>query len=55
MVVLGADFRLELRDYAIFKGYLTFFTDEIPEDLAFREKVFAWADRNIAVYGWTAE
>lgn len=54
-VVLGADFRLELRDYAIFKGYLTFFTDEIPEDLAFREKVFAWADRNIAVYGWTAD
>ncbi len=52
-VVLGADFHLELRDFAIYKGYFTFFTDENPEDLAFRAKVFAWAHRNIAVYGWT--
>lgn len=52
-VVLGDDFRLELRDFAIFMGYFTFFTDESSEDLAFRDKVLRWADRNIAVYGWT--
>lgn len=52
-VVLGDDFRLELRDFAIYKGFFTFFTDENSEDLAFRDKVLKWADRNIAVYGWT--
>ncbi len=53
-VVLGDDYHLELRDFAIYKGYFTFFTDcETPEDLAFRDKVLRWARRNIAIYGWT--
>lgn len=52
-VVLGDEFRLELRDFAIYKSYFTFFTDEKAEDLAFRDKVLKWANRNIAVYGWT--
>ena len=52
-VVKGDDYHLELRDFAICKGYYTFFTDEIEEDLAFRHKVLTWADRNIAIYGWT--
>ncbi len=54
-VVLGENFHLELRDFAIYKGYFTFFTDETAEDLAFRKQVFDWADRNIAVYGWTTD
>ena len=52
-VVLGEDFRLELRDFAICKSYFTFFTDENEEDLAFRARVLSWADRNIPIYGWT--
>ena len=52
-VVLGDEYHLELRDFAIYKGYLTFFTDESTEDLSFRHKVFDWAERNIAIYGWT--
>lgn len=52
-VVVGDDFRLELRDFAIYKGYLTFFTDENSEDLELRHKVLSWANRNIAIYGWT--
>ena len=52
-VVLGDDYHLELRDFAISKGYFTFFTDENDEDLAFRRKVLLWANRNIAIYGWT--
>ncbi len=53
-VVLGDDYHLELRDFAIYKSYFTFFTDcETKEDLDFRDKVLNWANRNIAVYGWT--
>lgn len=52
-VVVGEDFRLELRDFSIFKGYFCFFTDENDEDIAFRHRVLSWADRNIAIYGWT--
>lgn len=52
-VVVGDDFRLELRDFGIYKGFLTFFTDENEEDYAFRHKVLSWADRNIPIYGWT--
>ena len=52
-VVLGDDYHLELRDFAISKGYFTFFTDENEEDLAFRHKVLLWANRNIPIYGWT--
>lgn len=52
-VVLGDDFRLELRDFAISEGYLTFFTDENEEDLAFRHRVLTWANGNIPIYGWT--
>ena len=52
-VVLGDDYHLTLRDFAISKGYFTFFTDENDEDLAFRRKVLLWANRNIPIYGWT--
>ena len=52
-VVLGDDYHLTLRDFAICKGYFTFFTDENEEDYAFRHKVLTWANRNIAIYGWT--
>ena len=52
-VVLGDDYHLELRDFAISKGYFTFFTDENEEDLAFRGRVLLWANRNIPIYGWT--
>lgn len=52
-VVIGDDYRLELRDFAISKGYFTFFTDENAEDIAFRGRVLSWADRNIPIYGWT--
>lgn len=52
-VAVGDEFRLELRDFSISKGYFCFFTDENEEDIAFRHRVLAWADRNIAIYGWT--
>lgn len=54
-VVLGEEFRLELRDFAILKGYFCFFTDQTEEDIAFRHRVLQWADRNIAIYGWTTD
>lgn len=54
-VVKGDDFHIELRDFAIMKGYFTFFTDETPEDIAFRGKVLTWANRNIGIYGWTTD
>ena len=38
-VVVGDDYHLQLRDFAIARGYLTFFTDETDEDLAFRREV----------------
>lgn len=52
-VVIGNDYHLELRDFAISKGYFTFFTDENEEDIAFRGRVLTWANRNIPIYGWT--
>ena len=52
-VVIGDDYHIELRDFAIYKGYFTFFTDENTEDLDFRHKVLSWAERNIPIYGWT--
>lgn len=53
-VVEGADFHLELRDFAIERRYFTFFTDdECAEDLVLRDKVLRWAKRNIGIYGWT--
>ena len=52
-VVIGDEFRLELRDFSISKGYFCFFTDENQEDISFRHRVLEWADRNIAIYGWT--
>lgn len=52
-VVIGEDFHLELRDFSICKGYFCFFTDENEEDIAFRHRVLHWAERNIAIYGWT--
>ena len=54
-VVVGDDYHLQLRDFAIARGYLTFFTDETDEDLAFRREVLTWAERNIPVYGWTTD
>ncbi len=54
-VVLGEEFRLELRDYSISEGYFCFFTDQNDEDIAFRHEVLEWADRNIPIYGWTTD
>ena len=54
-VVVGDDYHLQLRDFAIARGYLTFFTDETEEDLALRREVLTWAERNIPVYGWTTD
>lgn len=54
-VVVGDDYHLELRDFAIARGFFTFFTDENEEDLAFRREVMSWAERNIPVFGWTTD
>lgn len=54
-VVVGDDYHLQLRDFAIARGFFTFFTDECAEDLAFRREVLGWANRNIPVYGWTTD
>lgn len=52
-VVVGDDYHIELRDFSIAKGYFCFFTDENKEDISFRHRVLEWANRNIAIYGWT--
>lgn len=45
-----------LRDYAAAVGAFCFYTDESSRSqVKFREKVFAWANKNATVLGWSAD
>lgn len=44
---------ITLRDAGISNSWFCFFTDETAKAKAFRKKVLNWANKNIAIYGWT--
>lgn len=44
---------ITLRDIGICNSWFCFFTDESAKAKIFRKKVLNWADKNIAIYGWT--
>ncbi len=45
-----------LRDYAVAAGAFCFYTDEDNRaDVKFRDMVFAWANQNAPVFGWSTD
>jgi hypothetical protein len=48
--------KLQLRDLAIALNLFCFYTDEKDKkNCDFRNEVFAWADKNVPVLGWTED
>lgn len=54
-VIAKGNFHWQLRDLGISQKWFTFFTDEVEEDIAFRNDVLAWVGPNTPIYGWNTD
>lgn len=46
---------ITLRDHGISNEWFCFYTGETKKAKSFRNKVLNWANKNIAIYGWTTD
>lgn len=54
-VCLKDNFLITLRDYGISHKWFCFYTKEDEKSKSFRKKVLEWANKNIAIFGWTSD
>lgn len=54
-VCIPTNYHLTLRDEGIANKWFTFYTGESTKAKAFRKRVLEWANKNIAIYGWTTD
>lgn len=54
-VVKEDNFHWQLRDLGIARGWFTFFTDELKDDILFRQEVLSWVGSNTPVFGWNTD